>query len=338
MNEPGSGASLKEMHPSQPALPALTAAERALMLAVDDPQYDGLTDGSHADFAGEVQELRLPGERLRALLGGARVDVRDDVMEVIEAGFEQLHFVREALDLEVDLVDSVIDALDTPAVPLRSVLPKAPADLADSIWAGIEDADAMLLSAFGDGELQGTQRGLVSRTALREAGAQSQLQAHARLGAQVREASVHGAPIDLWGAIGAGIGAEGAEPENDVGDELRHAVHALPQIDVAPQVMAAVSPRERSMPRWVALGGPILAMAMAALVLLAVVPKLTLPPSGASRASIAQFAPFQMSAVNDAQVEALETAHDVVAQVVQFDDGGPTFILVDESGALGGTL
>ncbi len=338
MNEPGPGASLEVMPPSLPTAPALTDAERRLLLAVDDPQYDGASGASDRWFSAEVQELRLPGERLRALLGAARVDVRDDVMDVIDGGFERLGFLREALAGDVDVVQDVFDALDTPAVPLRDVLPDAPADLMASIWAGIEDSDAMLLSAFGDGEVHGPRRALVSRTALREAAAQSQLQAHARIGAQVRDAAVQGAEVDLWAAIGASIGADDVEPENDVGDELREAVSALPGIDVAAEVMAAVAPRERSMPRWVALGGPIVALAMAALVLLAVVPNLAMPPGASSKASIAQFAPFVMSAVNDAQVEDLETAHDVVAQVVQFDDGGPTFILVDESGASGGTL
>ena len=214
-------------------------------------------------------------------------------------------------------------------------MPAAPPDLGASIWAALEDSDAMLLSAFGDGEVHGDARARVTRSAMR--GGQAELQANARLGAQLRESSA--ADVDLWSAIGASIGASDIEAEPDIAAELNEAVRALPTIDVAAQVMSRVTPRERSMPRWASIGAPLLALAMAAMVLLAVIPNLEMPAGKAGSASLAQVAaPFVMSAVNDAQVEDLETASDVVAQVVQFDDGGPTFILVDESGSTGGTL
>lgn len=335
MNEPSTGASLLVMDPTRTASD-LSDAERELALAVDDAGYD-LASGQ---LAVDVSELRAPGERLRALLLGAKVDVADDVMGILGDGFERLHALREGLEGHVDVADAVFEALAAPAVPLRDVLPAAPAGLSDAVWAALGDSDDMLLSAFGDGELDGAVRTRVSRSALRQASAQAQLQDHARLGAKLRDAAVSGAgEIDLWGAIGASIGAEGAASEVDVGDQLRAAVRTLPHVDVTGVVMAGVTPRERAMPRWLAVGGPIAALAMAAVVLLAVVPNLTMPGVKVGGASLAQVAaPFIMASVNDAQVEDLETATDVVAQVVQFDDGGPTFILVDESGAPGGTL
>lgn len=335
MNEPRPGASLLVMDPTSPA-PDLAAADLELALAVDDAGYDVAA----GRLGAEVLDLRAPGERLRALLHGAQVDVADDVMGIIGDGFERLHALREGLEGRVDVADAVFGALDAPAVPLRDVLPAAPAGLADDVWAALGDSDDMLLSAFGDGELDGDLRARVSRSALRQASAQAQLQDHARLGAKLRDAAVAGADeVDLWGPIGATIGAEGAAPELDVGEQLRAAVRSLPRLDVSRGVMAGVTPRQRAMPRWLALGGPIAALAMAAIVLLAVVPNLTMPGVKVGGASLAQVAaPFIMASVNDAQVEDLETAADVVAQVVQFDDGGPTFILVDESGATGGTL
>lgn len=335
MNEHRAGASLLVMDPTAPA-PDLADAERELALAVDNPGYD-VASGR---LGAEVLELRAPGERLRALLRGAEVDVVGDVMGVIGDGFERLHALREGLEGRVDVAAAVFSALDAPAVPLRDLLPAAPVSLADDVWAALGDSDDMLLSAFGDGELDGDLRARVSRSALRQAPAQAKLQDHARLGAQLRDAAVAGAAdVDLWGAIGTGIGADGAWTEQDVGEQLRAAVRTLPRVDVTRDVMAGVTPRERAMPRWLAVGGPIAALAMAAVVLLAVVPNLTMPGVKVGGASLAQVAaPFIMASVNDAQVEDLETATDVVAQVVQFDDGGPTFILVDESGATGGTL
>lgn len=335
MNEPRPGASLLVMDPTSPA-PDLAAADLELALAVDDAGYDVAA----GRLGAEVLDLRAPGERLRALLHGGQVDVADDVMGILGDGFERLHALREGLQGRVDVADAVFSALDAPAVPLRDVLPAAPAGFADDVWAALGDSDDMLLSAFGDGELDGDLRARVSRSALRQASAQAQLQDHARLGAKLRDAAVAGAAeVDLWGAIGASIGAEGAAPELDVGEQVRAAVRSLPRLDVTRGVMAGVTPRQRAMPRWLALGGPIAALAMAAIVLLAVVPNLTMPGVKVGGASLAQVAaPFIMASVNDAQVEDLETAADVVAQVVQFDDGGPTFILVDESGATGGTL
>ena len=336
MNEPGPGASLEVMDPSNAPAPDLAPAERELLLAADDAGYDVQS----GPLAAAVRDLRAPGERLRALLLGAQVDVADDVLAILGDGIERLHALREGLQGDLDVADAVFASLDLRAVPLRDVLPAAPVGLADDVWAAIGDADDMLLSAFGDGELEGAQRSRVSRTALRQSAAQEQLQTQARLGVQVRDAAVSGAAdVDLWGAIGASIGAEGAEAEADVGDQLRAAVAALPPVDITRGVMAGITPRERAMPRWLAIGGPVAALLMAAVVLLAVVPSLTMPGVKVGGASLAQVAaPFIMASVNDAQVEDLETATDVVAQVVQFDDGGPTFILIDESGASGGTL
>ncbi len=328
------------MQPLPPAnLPAgpLTAMELRLLRAVDRL-------GDEPDDP-DVAALRIPGDVLRAALVGLRVDVADDVLDLVDGDLPEL---REALaglvwgpggPQENDLTARVFEALDTPAVPLRDVLPAAPLDLADRIFAGLDDADAMLLSAFVDGDLSGEQRRQVSRRALSDSAVQAEVQGMARLGAQVREAATATEGLDLWGAIAGEIGADAGHVDGAeaVGIELRAAMSALPDIDVAAQVMAGVTPRELRIPMWASIGAPLVALAMAALVLLAIVPSLA-NHSASTGASLVQLsAPFVIASVNDAQVEALETSRDVVAQVVQFDDGGPTFILVDEA-ATGGTL
>ena len=339
MNEPGAGASEQLMSHFGPALePApLTAAELDLLRAVDGVYDQGI--GKAEVPAGELEALRLPGQRLRALLLGVQIDVVDGVMEGVDSeGFPML---AAALAADIDVAPGVFEALDSAPVGLRDVLPAAPPDLSDFIFAGLADADSMLLSAFGDGEISGAARSAVSRRALRDSAAQAELQASSRIGERVRAAATDVAPIDLWGAIADSIGADSgdAAASADVGVALRDALGGLDAIDVAPEVMAAVAPRVREMPRWASLGAPILAFAMAALVLLAVVPSMATLPGKRLGDSLAQVAPaFVLGAVNDAQVEDIETSKDVVAQVVQFDDGGPTFILVDESGENGGLL
>lgn len=339
MNEPGAGASEQLMTPFRPALePApLTAAELDLLRAVDGAQVLGVDQPSFP--ADAIEALRLPGERLRALLVGVQIDVVDGVMEGVDSeGFPML---AAALAADIDVAPGVFEALDSAPIALRDVLPEAPPDLSDFIFAGLADADSMLLSAFGDGEISGATRSAVSRRALRDSAAQAELQASSRIGERVRAAATDVAPIDLWGAIADTIGADAghAAATADVGVALRDALGGLDAIDVAPEVMAAVAPRAREMPRWASLGAPILAFAMAALVLLAVVPSMATLPGKRLGDSLAQVAPaFVLGAVNDAQVEDIETSKDVVAQVVQFDDGGPTFILVDESGENGGVL
>ena len=339
MNEPGAGASEQLMTPFRPELePApLTAAELDLLRAVDGAQVLGTDEASFP--ADTLQALRLPGERLRALFVGVSIDVVDGVMEGVDSeGFPML---AEALAADIDVVPGVFDALDSEPVALRDVLPDAPSDLADFIFAGLDDADSMMISAFGDGEVSGAARAAVSRRVLRDSEAQAELQRSSRIGERVRAAASDVAPVDLWGAIADSIGADAgdAAASADLSLAMRDALGGLQPIDVAPEVMAAVEPRERAMPRWASLGAPIAAFAMAALVLLAVVPSMATLPGKGLGDSLAQVAPaFVLGSVNDAQVEDIETSKDVVAQVVQFDDGGPTFILVDESGENGGVL
>lgn len=332
MNEAGAGASERVMPPLPPADLPLTAEQRALLLGVDGLSAAGFD-------ASDAAELRAPGLALRALLDGARVDLVDGVFDGLASA--PMPELAGAFAAPVDVADAVLAALALPAVQVGAVLPAAPADLAESVWAAVLDADSMLLSAFADGEVDGAARARVSRLALRESAAQAELQAHGRLAARVQDAVVPSAPLDLWGAIADGIGAdagalEGSEP---VGQALRQVLGSLPPIDVAPQVLASVSPAASRLPRWASLGAPLVSFALAALVLLAVVPALTPQVPAPSANLLAQALPaFQLSVVNDAQVEDLETSKDVVAQVVQFDEGGPTFILVDEPGKNGGTL
>ena len=60
-------------------------------------------------------------------------------------------------------------------------------------------------------------------------------------------------------------------------------------------------------------------------------------PTGASgtTASNVVDVPVRLATVNDAQVEEVSAPQDVVVQVMQFEEGGPTFILVDDPSGSG---
>ena len=353
MNEADPGASYLPMRHSQPdPSPPLTEEEQALLRLADGPDTD--TDAAQRSLR---TALRLPGEHLRLALHGLRVDVADQVMDLADQ--QDLGLGSVLGGLQVDLLSAasgsddffarleMLDDVTPSAAGMRAggvtvrgagiagLLPSPPLDLTDAIFNALGDSDDMLLSAFGDGELVGPERARVTRRALSDAASQSSLQANGRLGAQVREAATAGASLDLWGTIAGGIGADAGETEGgeEVGVALRRAVAELPVIDISAEVMAQVVPRVRRTSRWMGSVAPLLALAAAAMVLVGIVPGLVGQTGNAVHTgSLSQLAaPFVMAAVNDARVEDLETSKDVVAQVVQFDDGGPTFILVDDS-------
>lgn len=109
-------------------------------------------------------------------------------------------------------------------------------------------------------------------------------------------------------------------------------------VDVADAVMAKVRPVEiapapvveSSMPRWASLGGmgAIFSMAAAALFALQAGTVGVSPPPGLEAG--APEAMLALARVNDAEVEDVSTPENASVSVMQFGEGGPTIIFVQE--------
>ncbi len=205
---------------------------------------------------------------------------------------------------------------------------QAPAiDIADLVMGRI-DADAEL-SAYFDGELDAARTGAVAARLMKDPAGRDQLTAFATLGEDLRSATHRG--VDVWPGVAERIGVEpdAVHGWEAVAGPLREAFAAIPAIDIAGAVMAAVEPVVVRMPRWASLGGPLVGFAMAAALLFAVLPmSATIQSQPASLGGVVQ--DLRLAAVNDALVEEITAPGDVVVQVMQFEAGGPTFILVDD--------
>ncbi len=134
------------------------------------------------------------------------------------------------------------------------------------------------------------------------------------------------------------------QPEIDVANDvmlavelnaaLRPSTSFTGAVDVADAVMAQIGEQAVAMPRWASLGvlgggAGLAALAMAAALLLAVfgpwsgtAPQGVTAEIGAPMLTLAQF--------NEAEVEDLVVADGSTAQVMQFEEGGPTIIFVEE--------
>jgi hypothetical protein len=109
-------------------------------------------------------------------------------------------------------------------------------------------------------------------------------------------------------------------------------------VDVVEPVMAAVRPiavapapvAEATMPRWASLGGmgAIFSMAAAALFALQAGTVGVSPPPGLEAG--APEAMLALARVNDAEVEDVSTPENASVSVMQFGEGGPTIIFVQE--------
>jgi len=245
--------------------------------------------------------------------------------------------LRDALRAPpIDIADLVMASLanDVAWAPtgaaVRDLVRAAPAiDVVEPVMAAI-DPD-MELSAYFDGELPQERTAKVAARLLGDASARERLAAYATLGGGLRDATQRGE--DLWAGV-----ADGIQVERDalygwdaVGDSLREAFAALPPIDIAGAVMAQLEPAAVRMPRWASLGGPLLGFAVAAAMLFAVLPTAPTAPNRRPEEGLAAVAvDLRLATVNDAQVEEISAPGDVVVQVMQFEDGGPTFILVDD--------
>lgn len=237
----------------------------------------------------------------------------------------------------VDVADDVMELLVDPSygANLRSAV-AVPFDIADAVMDGLADIPAMERMAFADGESDPSRRAEQANRFLRDGEARAAMAEQDQLGAEVRAAVADAAGIDVWAAVAGSIGADVDEAEVPGWDQtaamLREAVGARSRIDVADAVMARVAPPvRRPVPMWASLGIPAGLMAAAAAALIALV-------SGGSPAGPDYTADvrrtvgidFHLASTNDARVEDIQTAGDLVAQVVRFDDDGPTFIMLDD--------
>ncbi len=139
--------------------------------------------------------------------------------------------------------------------------------------------------------------------------------------------------LGLQSAVGGGV---------DVADDVMLALGLQSAVgggvDVADAVMAAVKPVgiapgpvvESAMPRWASLGGmgAILSMAAAALFALQAGTVGMSPPPGLEAG--APEAMLALARVNDAEVEDVSTPENASVSVMQFGEGGPTIIFVQE--------
>jgi hypothetical protein len=157
------------------------------------------------------------------------------------------------------------------------------------------------------------------------------LAAYASLGESLRDATQRGE--DLWPGVADGVGLERDALHGwaAIAAPLKEAFAAIPSIDVAGSVMSQIEPVAVRMPRWASLGGPLLGFALAAAMLFAVLPTAPTAPTRRPEDGVAAVAAdLRLATINDAQVEEIYAPGDVVVQVMQFEDGGPTFILVDD--------
>ncbi len=237
----------------------------------------------------------------------------------------------------VDVADDVMDLLQEPdfAGELRAAV-SAPIDVADAVMDGIGDLAAMDCMAFADGEGDPSLRAERANRFLRDPAARAAMANQDGLGAELRDAVAAGAEVDLWSTIAGHIGADPGSDELPGWDRtaaaLRAAVDARRPIDVADAVMGRIAPPvRRRMPAWASFGVPVGLMAAAAAALIAIL--LPAPTEqGEFTADIRQTVGLNLllAPLNDAQVEDIQTAENTVAQVVRFDDGGPTFIILDD--------
>lgn len=300
-------------------------------------------------FDGEATDEEL--DELAVLASSAEGSPAGDLLALTEL---RGAVCKAVLAPPIDIADLVMAAIDHDVAwaPLgasvRAAVLAAPSiDIADLVMGSIDPAAE--LSAYFDGELSAERTSLVAARLLREAAARTQLAAFASVGERLRAAthrSSTGPAVDIWPGVADAIGVERDAVHGwaAIATPLREAFAAIPPIDVAGAVMAAVDPVAVRMPRWASLGGPLLGFAMAAALLFSVLPMsstlLTGEPNGQSGAIATSAPDLRLATINDALVEEIMAPADVVVQVMQFEAGGPTFIFVDDppSGAAAGRM
>lgn len=274
---------------------------------------------------------RLDSLLARAAEGTATPGELDELRLVLLDGEAPLGLSVEALSggaPPVDVTDAVLDAIELEAAfaPLSTELRAAvagPIDVADAVFAGIDELPALELMVFADGEAPAAQRTTLAGRLLRDPTARLAIADQAELGAALREA-VAAPEVEVWPEVAGRLGIDPWHVEGweETARALRAEVAAREAVDVAGEVMVRLRPPARRAPSWLSVGVPFGMLAAAAAVLLTV---LAVVPGGGD-----SLAPFLLASVNDLQVESLETAPEVQAQVLQFDDGGPTIIFIDD--------
>jgi hypothetical protein len=102
-------------------------------------------------------------------------------------------------------------------------------------------------------------------------------------------------------------------------------------VDVAESVMAALRPAEQGMPRWASIGGmgALFAMAAAALFSIQAGSVGMAPPIELHAEAPAPM--LMLASFNDAEVEDIVALDSASVSVMQFGEGGPTIIFVQDS-------
>lgn len=306
----------------------------------------------------DLTDVEFDSAMFRQALAPPPVDIADAVMQALADGADEASAAPlrsmlraavappEPLDFSDDIMALLAeDSLHTPNV-VGDVLRD---HLADAALAGDGVADdVMALLGAEDPSLRDALRAAVESPPLDLSDAIfSAIQAEGEpdsLGDSIRAAVQ--APVDVWPVVADAIGAEPVTGWSATAQALREAVQV--KVDVSDAVMAAIQPQRVSAPTitpsraatpvarhsshrrmfWapVAATGAVFGMAAALILVLRIF------TSGTTEVNLA----FAMAALNDLQVEDLSTAEGNMVQVMQFEENGPTFIIIDD--AAGGSL
>ena len=280
-------------------------------------------------FAGQSELL----VRLRAAVLGPELDL-DVLQEFLGA--------LSAADGWDDFVDCLREDADVSKANVDG-------ELTDSIMAAV-DEEGLRLSQLYDGELSVDERQALAPMIDGNPQALSELSSHATLGRLIREAvSEHTRRDDLsgiWAQVAPAIGmsdpefVEGWEP---IGAAIAEAVKAhghleshelesmaasiMEEVGVYQQRMAQAStPAKPVSRRWFRWAIPTFALAAAAAAML-FVPLIGEEIEGDAEEEIS----IEYAEVDEAMIEDLEFAEDVLVHVMTEEDGsGPLIIMIDE--------
>jgi hypothetical protein len=305
--------------------------EELLTRAADgDLDPSGLAELAAAldeDPLGALHPLRAPAD-------APTVDLADAVMAALADADAWAHGadLRDAVSLPVEVADDVAATLADEAAWSHG-----PA-LRDAVSGGVDVAGDVMAALEADAAwaLGPALREAVSGEVDISAEVLASLEADAawQLGGAVRDA-VARHEVDVWPGVADAIGVASVPGWDATAADLRAAFASIPRVDVTGDVMDVVAPPRR-MPRWASLGGPVFAFAAAAALLLSLLPAPPRTPAVdvvADAPVVTEPADLRLASVNEAQVE--EIAASGVVQVMQFEEGGVTFILVEDPAAPG---
>ncbi|MCB9742500.1 MAG: hypothetical protein H6740_07875 [Alphaproteobacteria bacterium] len=307
-----------------------------------------------ADAEPRLADARALRERLRAAVLEQAGELPDVVAEVMSA-------------LELDdgwepLADALREAVAVPAPDLSDLIMAAvaPAPEPDPVEAD----PAALLSALHDGELSAAQRVQLAAGFGRED--HIALNHYAELGRLLRESLREHAQAEsvesVWAAVAPGIGL--SDPEHvpgwdPIAEALRAAVaetarqtpeeevsltaaimNGLPRPEPRPveEPEGSIMRPPEPVPLWrMLLGNPTLIVAAVAAMLIAIygfdpngIQPSPIEPVEQAAPPVADNGSLELLENNEAEVEELEYADEVIVQVVQLGEGAPILLMVDE--------